>query len=80
MSNEILERIKAQKFFYRDNYRRACTGLWFALLIIILLSLTIFYLYLERPIPDYYATSSNGKLVQLSSYDTPNYSHTPLIQ
>lgn len=80
MINEVLARVKGRKNFYRDFYRGACTALFFALIIIVILSLMILYLYITRPQPDFYATSIDGKLVQLTPMETPNYSSKPLIQ
>lgn len=78
--NQTIEEVKNRKYFYRDYYRRACTALWIALVIIIVLSLLLLYLYIQRPTPDFYATSSDGKLVPLVPLDSPNYSHVPLIE
>lgn len=78
--NEILDRVKQRKFFYRDYYRSAVNGLWIALAVIIVLSLIVIYLYIQREEPSYYATSSDGKLARLTPLDAPNYSKTPLIQ
>lgn len=80
MDNELRGLIKAQKYFYRDNYRRGCTVLAVMLAVILGLILAILYVYIENPPPNFYATSSDGKLVLLTPRDTPNYSDTPLIQ
>ncbi len=79
MENEVLDRVKGRKNFYRDYYRRAYNLLWFALSIIVVLSFLNIYLYITRPMPDFYATSSDGKLVKLNSMEAPNYSNTSLI-
>lgn len=78
--NEVLEKVKARKNFYRDYYRRACTALWFSLFVIAALSLIVMYLVISQPTPDFYATSSDGKLVMLTPMESPNYSSTPLIK
>lgn len=78
-SGEHLDLIKTRKYFYRDYYRRAANALWVALALIIVLSLLVIYFYIERPLPTFYATSSNGKLVALTPLSTPNYGNTPLI-
>lgn len=80
MENELLTRIKSQKYFYRDNYYRACNALWGAIIVILVLAVVITYLYVRRPLPDFYATSMNGTLTRIISMAAPNYSHTPLIQ
>jgi hypothetical protein len=80
MSNELLAQIKAQKYFYRDNYRRSCNVLIVMLGIIFVLIAAIIYFYVSRPSPDFYASGSDGKLIHLTPMSTPNYSHTPLIK
>jgi hypothetical protein len=78
--SELLERVKARKFFYRNYYRKAAGLLIIALALIVILSVSVVYVYLQRTIPAYYATSSDGKLVPLTPLNSPNYSNTPLIQ
>jgi intracellular multiplication protein IcmL len=79
MSNDLIELVKARKSFYRDHYHNMSTLLIGVLLLIIICNLFILYLYIARPIPDFYATSMDGKLVLLTPLDTPNYSSKPLI-
>ena len=78
--SELLDKVKERKNFYRDYYRLACNALWIALVLIVLLSLATLHLNYVRPDPNYYATSNSGKLVKLTPLDSPNYSHTPLIE
>lgn len=80
MVNMLRERIKGQKYFYRDNYRRGCNLLVVMLLVICGLVLANVFVYMSRSLPDFYASSSNGTLASLTPMDTPNYSHAPLIQ
>ncbi len=80
MASEALEKVKGRKNFYRDYYRGACNVLWLVLLVILMLSLAIIYIYISRQPPDFYATSYDGKLVSLTPLETPNYSSKPLIQ
>lgn len=79
MSNDLIDLVKAQKSFYRDRYHSMNTWLIAVLLFIILCNLTIIILYIKQPSPDFYATSMDGKLVQLIPLGTPNYSDKPLI-
>lgn len=78
--NEVLQRVKENKYFYRDYYRRVCNILWLVLILIVFLSLVDIYLYIQRPEPNFYATSKDGKLVRLAPLVQPNYSKTPLIE
>lgn len=78
--SEYLDLIKSQKYFYRDTYHRACTALWGALIIIVVLSFLLLYLYFTRPDIAYYASSEDGSLQQVTPMSSPNYSNSPLIQ
>lgn len=80
MSNSLLEVIKARKNFYRDYYRNLSGILIGLFVLIIVLNVLIVYLYITRPIPNFYATSMDGKLIQLVPLDKPNYSSKPLIE
>ena len=70
MGNRI-ELIRSRKGFYRDNYNRVCIGLLVALVVIALLSGVIINLSIFRPIPDFYATSMDGKITRVVSLDSP---------
>jgi intracellular multiplication protein IcmL len=72
--------IKARKNFYRDYYRRACVMLLASLVLILILSLLVVYLFMQRPLPDFYATSMNGRLSHLTPLSSPNYSGKALIE
>jgi intracellular multiplication protein IcmL len=74
------ERIKSSKGFYRDNYDRVCGLLLIFLIIIALLSAVLVFLYMHRPVPDFYATSMNGELSKLAPMDAPNNRSEPLVQ
>jgi len=80
VSNELRDAIKNSKFFYRDHFRHICNILLVLMVLVLMLDLAIFYIYVQRPLPDFYASSSDGKLTQLTPLNTPNYSNTPLIQ
>jgi len=80
VSNDLIDSIKSRRNFYRDWYHVLSSALFGALVVIVLLSILLLYLYVVRPDPDFYATCYDGKLMQLEPLDTPNYSKTPLIQ
>lgn len=75
MGNRI-ELLKSRKGFYRDNYNRVCSALLLTLLIILLLSALDIYLAIFTPIPDFYASSQDGKLTRLISSDFPSITRT----
>jgi len=79
MSNDLIELVKSRKSFYRDHYHSISTLLILVLVLLVICNLLIVYVYIQRPLPDFYATSMDGKLIQLTPLDTPNYSSQPLI-
>lgn len=62
---ETIESVKARRNFYRDYYRMSLQALMVALMIIGILVLTVLYLYLIRPTPRYFTTSSNGYVAEI---------------
>lgn len=75
MGNRI-ELLKSRKGFYRDNYNRVCSALLFSLFIISILSALVIYFAVFLPIPDFYASSQDGKVTRLVSADFPSDTHT----
>ncbi len=71
---------KSHKYFYRNSYRAALSALLFSQAIIIVLAVAVLYVKLSQPEPDFYATSSDGKLVFLKPLAESNKSDQPLIQ
>lgn len=70
MGNRI-ELVRARKGFYQDNYNRVCIGLLIALIVILLLSGSVIYVAIFKPVSDFYATSMDGKITRLVSLDSP---------
>ena len=75
MGNRI-ELLKSRKGFYRDNYNRVCSALLLTLFVILILSVSVIYLCIFTPTPDFYASSQDGKLVRLVLFDFPNTTRT----
>lgn len=71
MGNRI-ELLKSRKGFYRDNYNRVCSALLLTLFIILILSALVIYLTIFSPTPDFYASSQDGKLTRLVSFESPS--------
>jgi intracellular multiplication protein IcmM len=65
MANEVLERIKNSKNFYRDNYHRVVRALFFSFLLILFLIIAIVFIKLTQSERGFYATSNNGGLTQI---------------
>jgi intracellular multiplication protein IcmL len=79
MLSDTLSVVKFRKNFYRDCYYRVLNFLLWSFFIILIELLLLILLVLTRPEPDYYSTSSNGKIILLRALDKPNYSRVPLI-
>lgn len=65
MANEVLERIKKRKNFYRDNYHRAVKALFFSFVLILFLITALVFVKLTESERGFYATSNNGELAQI---------------
>lgn len=72
MLSEQLSSIKARKNFYQGNYHKACNALIIALGLIAILSGLLVYLFFQQSPPDFYATSMDGKLLQLIPLNIAN--------
>lgn len=79
MTNTIIEQVKSQKFFYRDYYRKVTKVLVVCQFIIVALIAAVFYFATHRPVPGFYASSSNGAITPLKPLSQPNYSNTALL-
>lgn len=80
MISDQLTLVKQRKNFYRDNYHRMCSALLGALILMFVLCFFVIYLFIQQPLPDFYATSMNGNLSHLTPLSAPNYSSKPLIE
>jgi intracellular multiplication protein IcmL len=75
-----LELVAYRNNFYRDNYRNlmiVCLGM---LLIIGLLFFWGFYERTHKPVPQYFATTYDGKLIALTPLNEPNLQDNALLQ
>lgn len=79
MTNTLIDQVKSKKFFYRDYYRRTIKVLVVCQFIIVALIAALFYFATHRPIPGFYASSSNGVITPLKPLNQPNYSNTALL-
>lgn len=80
MSVQSLRAEKESKYFHRNGFRRASWLLLFSLFINLMLIAAIYNAILDRPEPNYYATSGVKAPIRLNPLLTPNYSSTPLLQ
>ncbi len=79
MSRETWNTIKQSKFFYVQIYRKALRLLIGSLAVNLLLFFAIYFVYLQEPENDYYATSGITAPVKLTLLLAPNYSDTALL-
>jgi intracellular multiplication protein IcmL len=80
MSDDALELVRMRNNFYRDNYRRAIAALLLMVLVNLLLVAGVIYQMVNRPHPQYFATTADGKLIQLSPLNDPMVSQEFLLQ
>ncbi|MEM1243237.1 MAG: hypothetical protein AAGG80_00280 [Pseudomonadota bacterium] len=65
MQGRTIDEVKSHKHFYRDNFRRGVKLLFWLLILMLVLIVVTFYLFTTWPEADYYATSTDGKLVRI---------------
>jgi intracellular multiplication protein IcmL len=80
MTEEGLELIRLRNNFYRDNYRRVVMGLLVLLVINIILVGVVFYQIANRPTPQYFATSVDGRITPLYPLSEPMIAPNELAQ
>jgi intracellular multiplication protein IcmL len=80
MVDDAIELVRLRNDFYRDNYRRLVIALVMLLAIIILLLGIIAYQITNRPEPKYFATTVDGRIMQLFPLSDPVLSPSKLLQ
>lgn len=71
MADELTDLARLRNDFYRDNFRRVILVLILSLILNIVLSMAASWLFLNRPQPIYYATSTDGKLIRMIPLNEP---------
>lgn len=77
---DALEIVRLRNNFYRDSYRRVLVALLFLIIINLVMAGTLYYLLSHRPTPQYFATTSDGKLIRLYPLSAPVVSTAELLQ
>ncbi|MCP3680699.1 MAG: type IV secretion protein DotI [Gammaproteobacteria bacterium] len=72
MAHDALETVKLRNNFYRDSYRRVVMALIVALVIIAGLTYTVYWQVSHRPMPKYFASTANGRIIPLIPLNSPN--------
>lgn len=66
-----LELVRFRNFFYRDGYRKSMSALLLSLMVnMVLLGLVVFQ-FLTKPAPVYFATQTNGSLIEIQPLTEP---------
>ena len=63
--------IEADTQFYRKNYRRLLKVTFILLVIGYLFDAGALYQHLLRPVPKYFATTSDGRLIEIQAITAP---------
>ncbi len=83
MADDALVSVKLRNDFYRDNYRRIVIAIFLLLFIIFAQTGVIYYLLTHRPLPVYFATTNNGRVMRILPIvplDEPNMPNSALLQ
>lgn len=79
MSKGSWDIIKRSKRFYTRTFRRASRALIVSAAINVVLLIGIYYSYLSRPQPDFYATDGVTPPILLTTMDEPNNTSMPML-
>lgn len=80
MVDDASELVRLRNNFYRDNYRRLVGALMVLLMIVVMLVVFIFYQLYKRPESKYFATTTDGRIMQLFPLSEPMLSPGELLQ
>jgi len=80
MVDDAVELVRLRNNFYRDNYRRLVGALLVLLVAIIMLIGTVLYQIMNRPEPRYFATTVDGRIMQLFPLSEAMLSPGELLQ
>jgi len=80
MVDDAIELIRLRNNFYRDNYRKVTGALLLMLVINIALIGIVFYQIFSPPSPQYFATSTDGRITPLYPLSEPMVAPNELLQ
>ncbi len=81
MANEdALEVVRLRNNFYRDSYRRVLVVLLIMVLLNVALTALLYYMITNRPKPEYFATTSDGKVIRMHALSEPLVTPAELLQ
>lgn len=79
MSRSAWTLIKNAKHFYVHTYRRAATFLIYSAALNVLLGIGIYYVHMNQPVRNFYASDGVTPPVMLTPLDEPNNTSEPLL-
>lgn len=75
-----IEVVSLRSGFYRDSYRKVVGALLLCILVILMLVGALVYIVSNPPMPKYFATTTDGRIMPLVPLDRPNLSSAALLQ
>lgn len=80
MADDAVEAVRLRNDFYRDNYRKVVLALLLSIFILVTLIGALTYIITHPPAPQYFATTTDGRIAPLVPLDQPNLSSAALLQ
>lgn len=80
MAEDALTIVSLRNNFYRDSYRKVMLILLSSVLLNVGLGGTLYYFISHPPLPKYFATSVNGRIIPLYPLNEPNQSDAAIAQ
>ena len=75
-----IEAVIARNKFYKDSYRLVTIALIASVIILCMLVTTIIYMINHPPAPRYFASTNDGRIMQIVPLDQPNLTQSQLLQ
>lgn len=79
-NQEAIEIVRLRRDFYRDSYRKVVGALLLSIIVILLLASGVVYLVMNPPMPKYFATTTDGRIMPLVPLSRPNLATSALLQ
>lgn len=77
---DALQAVRLRNNFYRDSYRRVLAALLLMVLVNIAFAVAILFMVSNKPTPQYFATTSDGKVIRLYPLSAPVVTTSELLQ
>jgi intracellular multiplication protein IcmL len=77
---DALQLVTLRNNFYRDSYRRVLGALLLSVFVNVMLGVTVFYVWQDKPTPTYFATTTEGGIVPIQPLNAPVITASSLLQ